>query len=115
MKELIIINIAFVSDLIIELFKLAQLQTELKQSQSAAAASRSQQTLFFMITLNFHSLNEHDFSLHIAHMIFSILFSIEVIFFNSIHLCIVTSLINYHNHLMRYKNDCFACHSQFRY
>jgi len=52
MKELIIIDIAFVFNLIIELFEFTQLQTELKQSQSAAAASHSQQTSFFMITLN---------------------------------------------------------------
>jgi len=50
MKELIIIDIAFVFELIIELFKLAQLQTELKQSQSVTAASHAQQTSFFMIT-----------------------------------------------------------------
>jgi len=65
-KELIIINIAFISDLIIELFKLTQLQTELKQSQSVAAASHAQQTSFFMITLSSHSFDECDFSLHIV-------------------------------------------------
>jgi len=84
-------------------------------TQSAAAASRSQQTSFFMITLSSQSLNERDFSLHIAHMIFSTLFSIEVVFFNSARLRVVTSLIDYHNHLMRYKDDRFARHSQFRY
>jgi len=51
-KELIIIDITFIFDLIIELFELAQLRIELKQSQLAAAALRSQQTLFFMITLS---------------------------------------------------------------
>ena len=85
------------------------------RSQSAAAASRSQQTSFFMITLSSRSLNKRDFSLHIAYMIFSTLFSIEIIFFNSIHLHVVTSLVNYHNYLMRYKDDRFAHHSQFRY
>ncbi len=115
MKELIIIDIAFVFELIIELFKLAQLQTELKQSQSVTAASHAQQTSFFMITLSSCSLNKRDFSLHIAHMIFSILFSIEVVFFNNAHLHVVTSLVNYHNHLMRYKDDHFACYSQFCY
>ncbi len=114
-KELIIIDIAFIFDLIIELFKLTQLRIELKQSQLAAAALRSQQTLFFMITLSSRSLNERDFSLHIACMIFSTLFSIEVIFFNSTHLHVVTSLVDYHNHLMRYKDNRFAHHSQFRY
>jgi len=48
-KESIIINIAFISDLITELFELTQLRTELKQSQSAAAALHSQQTSFFMM------------------------------------------------------------------
>ena len=115
MKELIIIDITFISDLIIEFFKLTQLWTELKQSQSAAVASHSQQTLFFMITLSSWSLNERDFSLHIACMIFSTLFSIEIIFFNSTHLHIVIFLINYHNHLIKYKDDCFAHHSQFHY
>ncbi len=115
MKESIIIDITFISDLVTELFKLAQLQTELKQSQLAAAALHSQQTSFFMITLSFRFLNERDFSLHIACMIFSTLFSIKVIFFNSTHLYIVTSLVNYHNHLMKYKDDRFARHSQFRY
>jgi len=114
-KESIIINIAFISDLITELFKLAQLRTELKQSQLTAAASHSQQTSFFMITLSSQSLNERDFSLHIACMIFSILFSIEVLFFNSVYLHVVTSLVDYHNHLMKYKDDRFAYHSQFRY
>jgi len=114
-EESIIIDIAFISDLITQLFKLAQLQTKLKQFQSVAAASCAQQTLFFMITLSFHFLNERDFSLHIAHMIFSTLFSIEVIFFNSTHLHVVSFLVNYHNHLMRYKDDRFACHSQFHY
>jgi len=115
MKESIIIDITFISDLVTELFKLAQLQTELKQSQLAAAALHSQQTSFFMITLSFRFLNERDFSLHIACMIFSTLFSIKVIFFNSTHLYIVTSLVHYHNHLMKYKDDRFARHSQFRY
>ncbi len=114
-KESIIINIAFISDLITELFKLAQLRTELKQSQLIAAASHSQQTSFFMITLSSQPLNERDFSLHIACMIFSILFSIEVLFFNSVYLHVVTSLVDYHNHLMKYKDDRFAYHSQFRY
>ncbi len=114
-KELIIINITFIFDLIIKLFEFTQLWTELKQSQSVTAALHTQQTSFFMITLSSHSLNEHDFSLHIVHMIFSTFFSIKVIFFNSTHLHIVTSLIDYHNHLMRYKNNCFAHHSQFHY
>ncbi len=113
--KLIIINITFISDLITELFKLTQLWTELKQFQFTAAALHAQQTLFFMITLNSWSLNERDFSLHITHMIFSTLFSIKVIFFNSIHLHVITFLINYHNYLIKYKDDCFACHSQFHY
>ena len=79
-EESIIINLTFISDLITELFELAQLRTELRQSQSAAAASHAQQTLFFMITLSFQSFNECDFSLHIACIIFSTLFSIEVVF-----------------------------------
>ncbi len=114
-EELIIIDITFISDLITELFELTQLWTELKQLQSVTAALYAQQTLFFMITLSFRSLNERNFSLHIACMIFSTFFSIEVVFFNNAHLHIVTSLINYYNHLMRYKNDCFAHHSQFHY
>jgi len=115
MKESIIIDITFISDLVTELFKLAQLRTELRQSQLAAAALHSQQTSFFMITLSFRFLNERDFSLHIACMIFSTLFSIKVIFFNSTHLHIVTSLVDCHNHLMKYKDDRFARHSQFHY
>ena len=114
-EELIIINIAFVSDLITEFFELAQLWTELKQSQSVATASHAQQTSFFMITLSFQSLNERNFSLHIACIIFLTLFSIKVVFFHNAHLCAVTSLIDYYNHLIRYKDDRFACHLQFHY
>ncbi len=114
-EKLIIIDITFIFDLIIELFKLAQLQTELKQLESAAAASHAQQTSFFMITLSFQSLNERNFSLHIACIIFLTLFSIKVVFFHNAHLCAVTSLIDYHNYLIRYKDDRFACHLKFHY
>ena len=68
-----------------------------------------------MITLSSWSLNKCNLSLHIAHMIFSTLFSIEVVFFNNTRLHVVTSLVDYHNHLMRYKDDRFAHHSQFHY
>ncbi len=114
-KELIIIDIAFVSDLITELFELAQLRTELKQLEPTAAALRAQQTSFFMATLSSRSLNERDLSLHIARMTFPTLFPIEAVFFNSARLRVVTSLVDYHNHLMRYKDDRFARHSRFRY
>jgi len=40
-EESIIINLTFISDLITKLFELAQLRTELRQSQSAAAASHA--------------------------------------------------------------------------
>ncbi len=114
-KEPTVIDTAFVPDLTTELSELAQLRTELEQPEPAAAASRAQQAPFFMATLGSRPLNERDPSLHIARMAFPTLFPIGAASFNSARLRAVTSLADYHNHLMRYKDDRFARHPQFRY
>jgi hypothetical protein len=67
-----------------------------------------------MTSLEFMSLNEWDIFLHIERMIFLSLYSNESVTFHSFKQRIV-DLIDYHHHLLRYKDERFVKHSQFRY
>ena len=70
-------------------------------------------SLFMSFMMN-ESLSERDSSMHIERMTFSIFFSHESVSFNNSRIRIVF-MIEYHKHLMFYKNARFARHSIFRY
>ena len=70
-------------------------------------------SLFMSFMMN-EFLSERDSSMHIERMTFLILFSHESVSFNNSRIRIVF-MIEYHKHLMFYKNARFARHSIFRY
>lgn len=67
-----------------------------------------------MASLESVPLDERDKTLHIACMAFPTLFLIGAASFNSPREMTV-NLANYHLHLIRYRDDRFARHPQFRF
>jgi hypothetical protein len=108
-KESELIEITCVFDLTINVAKLIHLKQQMKKIRL-----KINEMSFFMITFEFIFLNERDIFLHIERMTFFTLFSIDVATFNVSKQRSV-SMLKYIHHLMRYKNQRFARHSQFRY
>ena len=67
-----------------------------------------------MVSLESVPLDERDKTLHIARMAFPTLFPTGAASFNSPRE-ITVNLANYHLHLMRYRDDEFTRHPQFRF
>jgi hypothetical protein len=108
-EESALIEITCVSDLTINVAKLTHLKKQMKKIRL-----KVNEMSFFIITLEFISLNERDIFLHIEWMTFFILFSIEIATFNVSRQRSV-NMLKYIHHLMKYKNQRFARHFQFRY
>jgi hypothetical protein len=106
-----LIEIACVSDLIVKMTKLKHLKKHVK---TVVTKEREKEIMFFMISLEFVSLNEWNIFLHIERMIFSILFLNEVEIYNTLKQKIV-ELSEYYHHLLRYRDERFVKHFQFRY
>jgi hypothetical protein len=108
-KEFKLIEIACVFDLTINVAKLTHLKQQMKKIRL-----KINEMSFFMITFEFIFLNERDIFLHIERITFFTLFSIDVATFNVSRQRSV-NMLKYIHHLMRYKNQRFARHFQFRY
>jgi hypothetical protein len=97
-KESELIEVTCVSDLTTNVAKLSRLKEQIKKIRL-----KVNEMSFFMITLEFISLNERDIFLHIERMTFFTLFSIEIATFNVSRQKSV-SMLKYIHHLMRHKN-----------
>ena len=87
--------------------ELAHLQEQIKDRKQEAISMS-------MASLESVLLDERDKTLHIACMAFPTLFPTGAALFNSPREMTV-NLANYHLHLMRYRDDRFSCHPQFRF
>lgn len=88
--------------------------TELAHLQEQIRDRKQEAIPMSMASLESVPLDERDKTLHIARMAFPTLFPTGAASFNSPREMTV-NLANYHLHLMRYRDDRFARHPQFRF
>jgi hypothetical protein len=112
--EISIIETACVSNIINEFIELNHLQNHFLESRTSEEEEDDSRSVFSMTFVESVSLNERSTHLHIARMTFSTLFSRDVVSFNNSRMRIIF-LADYNTHVMRYRDDRFVRHSQFRY
>jgi hypothetical protein len=112
--EVSIIETTCVSNIINEFIKLNHLQNHFFESKTNEEEENDSRFVFSMTFVESVSLNERSTHLHIARMTFSTLFSRDVISFNNSRMRIIF-LIDYNTHVIRYGDDRFVRHFQFRY
>jgi hypothetical protein len=112
--EVSIIETACVSNIINEFIELDYLQNHFFKSRTNEEEENDSRFVFSMTFVESVSLNERNIHLHIARMTFSTLFLRNVMSFNNSRMRIIF-LIDYNIHVMRYQDDRFARHFQFRY
>ncbi len=107
--EISIIETIYVSNIINEFIKLKHLHNHFFESKTSEEEKNDSRFVFSMTFVESISLNERNTHFHIVRMIFSTLFSRDVISFNNSKMRIIF-LVNYNIHVMRYQNDRFARH-----
>ncbi len=103
-----------VSNIINEFIELNHLHNHFVESKMSNEKNVDRDFVFSMTFVEFVSLNECNIYIYITRITFLTFFSQDVASFNNSWMRTIF-LVDYNTHVMRYQDDRFVRHSQFRY